>query len=332
MRYFHYMILLGAMVTGACSGSSNAGRETNADKTRFTRLDKIVAQFSEMTQQQQFATVDSFAIPFNDYIYMMGASTGDIRASIDSLSHTAAFTMFEPEIEKAFSSTEQIEKRLGGLNANMSKQLPSLPSYSYYGILSPYRQQVILVDSVVFVALNHYLGGEHEAYSSMPDYTRRTKAEEYIPVDIAEAIVAVEYPFTASDNEPAAVNYFIYEGALLKAVSSLTGEDNIAFLLGWTPDQLATVQASEAEIWRKMAADNMIYSTDMHLARRLCSPAPSSSPISVELPGRIGRYIGYRIVCSYLANNPATTISDILSPAFYNSPTTLINSSYTPDF
>lgn len=72
--------------------------------------------------------------------------------------------MFEPEIEKAFSSTVQLEKRLGTLNANMSEQLPSLPSYSYYGILSPYRQQVILVDSVVFVALNHYLGSEHEAY------------------------------------------------------------------------------------------------------------------------------------------------------------------------
>lgn len=330
MRYFHYLIFIGAIATGACSGGGNAAGDYNADKARFTRLDRIVAQFPKMTQQQQFATVDSFAIPFNDYIYMMGASTGDIRASIDSLSHTAAFAMFEPEIEKVFSSTERLEKRLGTLNANMCEQLPSLPSYSYYGILSPYRQQVILVDSVVFVALNHYLGSEHEAYSSMPDYARHTKTEEYIPADIAEAIVAVEHPFTASGNEPAAVNYFIYEGALLKAVSSLTGEDDISFLLGWTPDQLATVQASEAEIWRKMAAGNMIYSTDMSMGRQLCAPAPSSAPISGELPGRIGRYIGYRIVNSYLANNPDTNLSDILSPSFYNSPSTLINSGYAP--
>lgn len=72
MRYFHYLIFIGAIATGACTGGGNTGRDTDAGKAGFTRLDRIVAQFPEMTQQQQFATVDSFAIPFNDYIYLMG--------------------------------------------------------------------------------------------------------------------------------------------------------------------------------------------------------------------------------------------------------------------
>lgn len=318
----------GILMSSVCS-CKNKGDGTEASPAPFVRLDKIVAQFPEMPAQRQIAVVDSFAISFNDYIYLMGASTGNIPASIDSLSHTAAFAMFEPEVEKAFSSTAGLQNKLGVLDKNMREQLPSLPSYSYFGIVSPYRQQVILVDSVVFVALNHYLGSSHEAYSNMPEYQRGTKSEAYIPLDIAEAVVSVEYPYQSGSN-PTAIQYMIYEGALLKAVSDLTGVTDMAQLLGWTPAQLSEVKSKEGEIWRKMASDNIIYSTDMTLAQRLCAPSPSAQSISPDLPGRLGRYIGYRIIESYLAANPGVTLPELLAPSFYNSPSALINSRYSP--
>lgn len=327
-RFFPIAIALSLLAAACSSGKNDAGSQ--APGASFTRLDKVVAQFSGMSPDRQFTIVDSLTIPLNDYIYLMGASTGDIPASIDSLSHTAAFAMFEPEVEKAFPSTAEIEKDLGTFEANKRRLLPSLPRYSYYGIVSPYRQQVMLVDSVVYVALNHYLGENHEAYGSMPDYARATKTPAYIAPDVAEAILSVEYPYSAGES-PTAIQYFIYEGALLKAVSELTGITDTATLLGWTPQQLSMTESQEAEVWRKMAADNIIYSTDMTLARRLCAPSPSAQPISTELPGRIGRYIGYRIVSAYLNSHPDTPLATILSPDFYNSPSTLINSHYSPD-
>ncbi len=328
MRYILPTILSLSLMAAACSSKSGDTSDSASLSAPFTRLDRLVEQFPSMTAQRQHVVVDSLTIPLNDYIYLMGASTGDIPASIDSLSHTAAFTMFGPEVEKAYPSTSDIEKRLGALNANMRRLTPSLPSY-YYGIISPYRQQVMLVDSVVYVALNHYLGATHGAYSTMPEYARFTKTAEYIPLDIAEAVLSVEYPFKA-ESAPTAIQYFIYEGALLKAVSALTGINDTATLMGWTPAQFDKAQTHEAEAWRKMATDNIIYSTDMALAQRLCAPSPASQPLSAELPGRFGRYVGYRIVNSYLDKNPDTALTDILSPQFYNNPSTLINSGYAP--
>lgn len=329
MRYILPSILSLSLIVAACSPKNGDASDSASQSAPFTRLDRLVEQFPSMTAQRQHVVVDSLAIPLYDYIYLMGASTGNIPASIDSLSHTAAFTMFGPEVEKAYPSTSDIEKRLGALNANMRRLTPALPSYSYYGIISPYRQQVMLVDSVVYVALNHYLGATHDAYSTMPEYARFTKTAEYIPLDIAEAVLSVEYPFKV-ESAPTAIQYFIYEGALLKAVSALTGINDTATLMGWTPAQLDKAQTLEAEAWRKMATDNIIYSTDMALAQRLCAPSPASQPLSAEIPGRFGRYVGYRIVNSYLEKNPDTALTDILSPQFYNNPLTLINSGYAP--
>lgn len=328
MRYISIFFFSIVCILTACSGK-NGDKLSGSHHASFVRLDKIVADFPHMNPRHQFAVIDSFSIPFNDYLYLMGAATGDIPASIDSLSHTAAFAMFEPEVDKAFPSTIAIEEQLGRLNANMRSYLPSLPSYSYFGIVSPYRQQIVLVDSVIFVALNHYLGADHEAYVSMPDYIREAKTACRIPLDIAEAILSVEYPYVP-DNNPTVIQYIIYEGALLKAVSDLTGVTDINTLMGWTPAQFAQVEERQNAIWHKMAADNIIHSTDMALARRLCAPAPNGQPLAPELPGRIGRYICYRIISSYLDNNPSAALPDMLSPAFYNSPSTLINARYSP--
>lgn len=329
MKPLYYIILVFSLLSGACSSSDNNRKDKVRTGAAFTRLDRIVAQFPYLSPDSQHAIVDSLALPLNDYIYLMGASTGNIPASIDSLGHTAAFAMFEPEVDKVFHTTDIVEKELGTLDANIRELLPALTHYSYYGIISPYRQQIMLVDSVVYVALNHYLGESHEAYSSMPAYARATKKAAYIPLDIAEAILSVEYPFESSSN-PTAIQYLLYQGALMKAVATLTETDDTATLMGWTADQLSEVSDREAAIWRKMAADNLIYSTDMQLARRMTEPAPSTASLQPDLPGRIGRYIGYQIVNSYLAGHPDTNLSDILSTEYYNSPSTLIESGYSP--
>lgn len=330
MKPLYYIILAFSLFSSGCTKSSDSVKDSNIRQhASFTRLDRIVAQFSDLSPASQHSIVDSLASPLNDYIYLMGASTGNMPASIDSLSHTAAFAMFEPEVNKTFQSADAIERELGTLDANIRELLPKLPQYSYYGIISPYRQQIMLVDSVVYVALNHYLGESHEAYSSMPAYARATKKAGYIPLDIAEAILSVEYPFESSGN-PTAVQYLIYQGVLLKMISSLTETDDTATLMGWNAAQLSEVRAQETSIWRKMAAENLIYSTDMQLARRMTEPAPSTALLSADLPGRIGRYIGYQIVNSYLARHPDTNLSDILSSDFYNATSTLIESGYSP--
>ena len=326
MKKFLFIIL--TIIPALCSCN-----RTNDDATapaKITRLDSIVANFGLMPEQSRLEIVDSLAIPVHDYIFTMGtAMHGDIAASIDSLSHTAAYAKFYPEVAKSFPSTDSIEIALGFVDKQLAAHFPDITPYSYYTVISPYRQQVMMVDNNMYIALNHYLGPDHPAYAGMPDYIRVTKSPRYIPVDVAEAIISVRYPYEAEGN-PTAIQRFIYDGAKAAVVKRLTGTDDIATLMGWTPQQLAVVQEAEGRIWRKMATNGIIYSTDMTMAERLVNPSPASSIISSEIPGRIGRYIGYRIVESYLSAHPDTPLSHLLTPAFYNSPSTLIDSGYNP--
>jgi uncharacterized protein YjaZ len=59
-------------------------------------------------------------------------------------------------------------------------------------------------------------------------------------------------------------------------------------------------------MWRYFLEDQLLYSTDSKLANRFINPAPFSKfylEIDNESPGRVGAWIGWQIVRSYMKNN-----------------------------
>ena len=83
-------------------------------------------------------------------------------------------------------------------------------------------------------------------------------------------------------------------------------------------------------LFRSLITKRLLFSTDRAIADRLVKPAPATSVIGPEVPGRAGRYIGYRIVDSYVRHNNDITPRQLLSSDFYNSRNTLVNSEYSP--
>ena len=79
-------------------------------------------------------------------------------------------------------------------------------------------------------------------------------------------------------------------------------EDKICY----TPEQLKYCKDNEANMWRFFIEENLLYSNDAKLAQRFISPAPFSKFGLIsdnETPGRIGVWVGWQIVRSFMENN-----------------------------
>lgn len=77
-----------------------------------------------------------------------------------------------------------------------------------------------------------------------------------------------------------------------------------------------------------MITRKLLYSTNRLDANRLVNPSPATSILHHESPGRLGRFIGYKIVKSYVETHPDINLKWLLSPDFYNSLQSLIDSCY----
>lgn len=176
-----------------------------------------------------------------------------------------------------------------------------------------YRNKVIVTDTIVLISIDTYLGKDHKFYQGIQSYLRQNFESDQIVVDMAKAY-AEKYSFQT--NRETLLDEMIYFGKLLYFKDIMIPFKTDAEKIGYTQEQLDWAQANEFFIWNHFMEKELLYSTDPKLPSRFINPAPFSKfyleLIDKESPGRIGQYMGWQIVKSYMENNDVT-LKDMLA-------------------
>lgn len=303
----------------ACSDATTDYRQTEPEP--LLRLDLAIASDSVLDTVMASGWADM-------------ASAMATTVSHSEYAASPAVKVFEADVQRLLPPLDSVESVLGQIKAEMTRQLPTVGWRNTFGIVWPYSQSIIYgADGSAFVALNHYLGADYPGYAGrFPAYITANKIITMLPIDLTEAILRSEFAFIPdSIDPPTLLNRMLYDGAVTYAIKScLPPKTPLSALLGITPEQTQWLTKNEAEVWRAMMERQLVYNTDPTLADRLLSRSPASHAISPDAPGQTARFIGLHIVESYIRSNPEATLTWLLSPNFYNSNQSLIDSNYAP--
>ncbi|MDE5785448.1 MAG: hypothetical protein K2H98_02855 [Duncaniella sp.] len=257
------------------------------------------------------------------WLRIVGADSSDLSGYFSSLQGKP----YNEPVASQFVSTDSLAAKLGYIFNNVERLTDIVPPAVVATVVSPYNQSVVTADSVVYIALNHYLGPEHEFYAWFPDYQRRLKHPSRIGADVVEAVISEKYPFSPAAKYPTALSRIAAEGAVVEAVMQLTGASEQE-ALGYDADEYRWLLDNERQAWESLLARNLIFTTDPSIVETLVRPNSVTSCLHPEAPGRAGRFIGHRIVAAYLDSHPSATLTDVLSPDFYNDPKLLEKAGY----
>lgn len=167
-----------------------------------------------------------------------------------------------------------------------------------------YNNKVIYTGDYLLIALELYLGHDHEFYKSeFPAYIRQNFTASQIVPDVVSALSLNQIPEEVSKN---LLSQMIFEGKYLYVKDLLIPDYSDADKIGYTAEQIKWCQENESDMWRYFIDENLLYSTDSRLGGRFIHRAPFSKfylEIDNESPGRVGAWLGWQIVRAYAENN-----------------------------
>lgn len=316
-------VVLVAILAAACGRNPE-----NMAPQHVSALYRTVEDYASMTPDGRLRAFGSDSVALTAYAeYITGSAVENVANVLSFISESQPVVVFTPAVDSVYPSLEPVENALGRILSNAALLGIELPRRSYAAVVHGRRESVVFVDSVMLIALNHYLGADYPGYSHWPAYRRALKTPAMLPYDMAEAIVATSYPFNAS--EATVLSRMLYEGALSLVRQELAGGTEAASL-GYDQTQMQWLEAHEAQLWKSLVGRGLLYDTSPMLADRLFAPAPATSLLDAEAPGRAGRFLGRRIVDAYIRRHPDTSCSFLLSPAFYASESVLADARYAP--
>ena len=205
----------------------------------------------------------------------------------------------------------------------------SLEAFKYPTIVSlinmgNFEDRVIYADSLLFVSLNFYLGSNY--YNNLPNYISERMEISHISNDIAYKI---SEKFVNNLEDRTLLSNMITHGKILYINKLINESEEEWIIFNTTKEKLAWALENEFEIWSYFVEKELFYDTDLDLRSRFISPAPYSKfnlDIDKKSPGGIGRWLGFKIVNSYMNHNQIT-VNQLLNIDHY---TIFKNSKYKP--
>ena len=209
------------------------------------------------------------------------------------------------EIDLVFGDFEQEKTDLDLLFKHIRYYFPNQPLPKVVTVSSDvdYNNRVILVDSLLLLGLDNYLGKEHRFYSGIDRYIAEGFDKRFLATDVAAAFSKKVIPPPSDRTFLAQMIYYGKELYLKDLLLPLAPDEDI---IGYTQLHYEWAQANEEQIWRYFVERELLFSTDRKLGPRFLEPAPFSKfrlMLDNESPGRIGRYMGWQIVKAYARNN-----------------------------
>lgn len=209
------------------------------------------------------------------------------------------------ETQKVYQDFSSEENQLKSLFKFVKYYNPKFAAPNIVTMLSniDYESRVIYADSLLLISLDVYLGENHPFYADYPNYIKQNNTKEHLIVDVATTFIDQQIQ---PSNKRRFIDKMIYEGEKMYLLDLYLPQVSDKEKIGYSEDKLNWAKANEEQTWMYFIDRKLLFSTDTKLNQRFLENAPFSKFYMEQdnlSPGRIGVWVGWQIVRSYMKHN-----------------------------
>ena len=287
------------LLTSSCH-STSADVDSTADPAPIARFDRDLFAYVDADSAHAITLRDGLLRAYPEMLRILSLALFE-RPDTPTVDYFGRLSDYfsEPTLHRLYadalerypdSAVDTLSRTLGAAFTRLEADLPGRRRPAICLHVSGLYQNVLVGDSL--------LSADYPLYADFfTPYARRRMTPECVAPDLMAAYLMSEFPFRG--NEAVLLDWMIYEGALRYAVLRALPDLSVTTLMGWTPDELSEVERSEADIWRIIVERRALYTPDRTATARYFLDRPSDF-LSDKLPGRLGAWIGLRIVSQYM--------------------------------
>ena len=320
MGYRLWVIGVAAFVLTSCQkGRSYWAKDLEPQHIEIVRFDNALMNVQAATVAEDVRVLydeyptfmplwveDILGIPSADTAYLE-------KALPEFLNDTVyGFKATNTKEQEVFADIQDIEKELSTAFARIRYLYPETEVPSLYLFISGFQTPIYFGDELMGIGADMYLGSNYEYYNRVVyEYQKQTMRKECIPVDVVSAYLFRTIPYTSTKSR--LLDQMLYRGKIMYLVAQIFDRLPEYEIMGWKKEQLNWCIKNERAIWHLVMDKRDLFKTESLVLTSYLNDGPFTSEISQEAPGRLGIWLGWRIVESYMAHNENVTLQELMA-------------------
>lgn len=220
------------------------------------------------------------------------------------------------ETHRVFGNGDFLKQTFTQAYTNVKFYYPEFQPPRIQTLISGLETDLFATDSTIFVGLDYFLGaGAKYRPNNMYEYMLRRYTRDFI-VPSVMLLTGVDSRFnkTKEDDKTVLAEMIAYGKAYYFAKRMLPCVPD-TLLIGYSSQEWEGSVSYEHLIWSRFVQDEVLFSTSHLVKQRYIAERPKTVEVGADCPGRIGQWVGWRIVEKYMAEHPEITLPQLMNNA-----------------
>ena len=219
-------------------------------------------------------------------------------------------------IDSVFADLEQERRQLEDALKRLKVLFPDSITPQLVGYNSGFNFAIFPTEEVLGIGLEWFIGTDHPVVQMLapepfPAYLKaRMRPEMLVPSAIKGWLLVHYLPDTRGQDLLA---HMVATGKVMALLDALLPDTDPALQYAYTADQVEWCVENEYAMWKRLVADEMLFSRNIADVNRFMGEGPFTNGFPRESPGRAGEWIGHRMVQAYLKDHPGTTFAELFA-------------------
>ncbi len=292
-----------------------SGIEAEVDIQRF---DQQLFEWTALSFRQEAPQVKSqfpgfYKHYFEDVINIGNAEDSALFNSIRLFINDPSIQQLHQSVQVKYPTLNQVEEQIESGWKHYKYYFPNTEVPNHLAFVGTLGTNVMVTDNEVGIGLDAYLGPKEEIYdlAQIPIFQRNKMIPERIPSDVIYAWMQTE--FVLQNEQPTLLEVIVHEGRLLYALEACFPELADSLKIGYTAAQMQWANSFEKDVWTFFIDNEVLFKKDYQTVTKYVSEGPFTTDFAKESPARMGVFIGWQIVRSYMENHPDQDLKDLMA-------------------
>jgi hypothetical protein len=301
-----------------CLSFSCTGRRVSGERNPDLNIRRFDLDLYRYLNKQ--TTKESLTANYKTFLYIYGEQVIGIGIPDSAGFYENLYTFFsEPALMSLYKDQQSLFKDLSFIDHELNpaltmllKEFPNLKQPIVYVHVSGLNQNVIVTDEFLSLSLDKYMGSDYSLYQGyFYDYQLQNMRPERAAPDCLLGFMAANFPFKG--NWEILLDRMLYEGKLCYILSQLMPGRKVWEYTAYSKEQYAWCKKNQSRIWESILKHDHLFVSNYKTTSQYMNEAPYTVAVSPESPGRVGGWIGFQIIGSYMKNHPEISLFQLIT-------------------
>ncbi len=301
------VLLVGIIFMISCQSSESIDTSTIKVDVNVERFDEAIMKLQDKNQIKEFLKKNT------TFVKIFYQTTPEDTALINRIE----FIVKNPDTQAFYEDTKKSFGDLSDLKTQLTVAFKHIkyyyPDFVVPRIITTFTAldlELVVSENLIIIPLETFLGPKAKYRPQYPFYLLQRFDKPYI---VPSILTILSNKYNAIDpKDHSLLSDMVFYGKSYEFTRTMLPEVPDSLVVAYADSNMVKTWNSQDLVWGYFLDNKLLYETNDRVKEKYIGDRPKVTEIGNDCPGRIGQWLGWRIVGRYRTENATISFTDLM--------------------